>query len=232
MTVFVAHAPVDMEAAAALEKFLERRGQFVELDDGQTALRPVQPSDVVVLFLSQDFAFAPHRLRLEQRALDAWTENRLVLVKLDHAFAPVGLRDLPAVDASFEAQRELKWSEIANSVVALLAAPQATHARPPEVASPSIRRKGGVGGLLIAIALVLPGLLALAASASIWLVNRIGPAPGTLADLRAGIDAFGVRYGVPAGATEWLFASAVALMAITFIPDLVLFLPRMLGYQG
>jgi DNA-binding response OmpR family regulator len=52
MTVYVAHAPADREAAEALEKFLERRGQFVELDDGQTALRPVQQSDVVVLLVS------------------------------------------------------------------------------------------------------------------------------------------------------------------------------------
>lgn len=215
MTVFVAHAPVDMEAATALEKFLERRGQFVELDDGQTALRPVQPSDVVVLLLSKDFVFAPHRLRLEQRALDAWTENRLVLVKLDHSFAPVGLRDLPAVDASFETQRELKWSEVANSVVALLRAPQVVSAGAPETAQPFHRSRGGFLGLLIAIALVVPGLLALAASASIWLVNRIGPTPGSLADLRVGIEAFGVRYGAPAGVTEWLFASAVALMVIT-----------------
>lgn len=214
MTVFVAHAPVDMEAAAALEKFLERRGQFVELDDGETALRPVQPSDVVVLLLSKDFVFAPHRLRLEQRALDAWTESRLVLVKLDHSFAPVGLRDLPAVDASFEAQREFKWGEIANSVVALLRAPQVTAGEVSQTAPPPHKGRRGFAGLLIAIALILPGLLALAATASIWLANRIGPTPGTVADLRAGIDAFGMRYGAPAGITEWLFASAVALMMI------------------
>ncbi len=214
MTVFVAHAPVDMEAATALEKFLERRGQFVELDDGETALRPVQPSDVVVLLLSKDFVFAPNRLRLEQRALDAWTESRLVLVKLDHSFAPVGLRDLPAVDASFEAQREFKWGEIANSVVALLRTPQVTRGDASQTASPRKGRRG-FAGLLITIALILPGLLALAATASIWLANRIGPTPGTFADLRAGIDAVGMRYGAPAGITEWLFASAVAVMAIT-----------------
>jgi hypothetical protein len=116
MTVFVAHAPANKEVAEAVEKHLERRGHFVELDDGQTAMRPVQQNDVVVLLLSKDFVFAITRLRLEQRALDAWADGRLVVVKLDHGIAPVGLRDLPAIDASFEAQREFKWIEVANAV--------------------------------------------------------------------------------------------------------------------
>lgn len=116
MTVFVAHAPADHETAEALEKFIERRGQFCELDDGQTAKRPVQASDVFVLLLSKDFVFAPTRLRLEQRALDAWADGRLLVVKLDTVIAPVGLRDLPAIDASFGAQREFKWQEVSDAI--------------------------------------------------------------------------------------------------------------------
>src|SRR5690606_30364557 len=116
MTVYIAHAPADREAAEALEKFIERRGQFVELDDGQTALRPVQASDVVALLISEKLLFAPTRLRLEQRALDAWAAGRLIAVKLDKGLSPVGMRDLPAIDASFEAEREFKWQEVANAV--------------------------------------------------------------------------------------------------------------------
>src|SRR5262245_60493443 len=116
MTIFVAHAPADRQTAEGLENFLERRGHFSECDDGSAALRPVTEADVVVLLLSKDFVFAPARLRLEQRALDAWADGRLIVVKLDHAIAPVGLRDLPAIDASFEAQREFKWNELANQV--------------------------------------------------------------------------------------------------------------------
>ena len=55
MTVFLAHVPANRETAEALEKFLERRGQFVELDDGQTAMRPLQASDVLVLLISKNF---------------------------------------------------------------------------------------------------------------------------------------------------------------------------------
>ncbi|UPT64406.1 MAG: toll/interleukin-1 receptor domain-containing protein [Hyphomonadaceae bacterium JAD_PAG50586_4] len=116
MTVYLAHAPADTDAAEALEKVIERRGQFVELDDGQTAMRPIQASDVFVLLVSQALLFATARLRLEQRALDAWADGRLILVKLDNGIAPVGLRDLPAIDASFEAQREFKWNEVADAI--------------------------------------------------------------------------------------------------------------------
>jgi hypothetical protein len=45
--------------------------------------------------------------------LDAWADERLVLVKLDHSFLPVGMRDLPAIDASFETGRQLSvWPKV------------------------------------------------------------------------------------------------------------------------
>ena len=217
MTVFIAFAPADREAAEGLEAFIERRGQFAELDDGQIALRPVQPSDVVVLLLSKDFVFALTRLRLEQRALDAWAEGRLVLVKLDHAFAPVGLRDLPAIDASFAAQREFKWQEIANAVREKLKAQMRPGGDAPASPPTHTPRKHG-GGMVAALMILLaaPGIAALAAGVSIWLANRIGPIPGDWADLLAGIDGFGMRYGVPTGATAWGFAAAIGVMLVVF----------------
>ncbi len=227
MTVFVAHAPADAATAEALEAFLERRGQFVELDDGQTALRPITPHDTMVLLVSKDLVFAPMRLRLEQRALDAWADGRLILAKLDHGIAPVGLRDLPAIDASFEAQREFKWQEIANAI-----REKARPAGPPAGAAPrsaAPKRKsggGGWGGALLQIALALPGLVAIAAAVSIWLVNRIGPTPGGWRDLLAGVDAFGLRYGAPAGAAVWLFAAATALTVLVFAAFVVRKLSR------
>lgn len=240
MTVFIAHAPDDQDAAEALEKFIERRGQFAELDDGQTAMRPVQPSDVVVLLISQKLVFAPTRLRLEQRALDAWAEGRLIAVKLDHGIAPVGLRDLPFIDASFEAQREFKWQDVANKIRESLRAPRPSQTPPPKGPAPPWRDhlnkieaekeaagqpdadkppKKKAGGssrasLLVCVLLMLPGLGALIAGGAIWLVNRIGPRPGTFADLLTGIDAFGVARGLPAGVTVPIFAAAIALMVL------------------
>lgn len=241
MTVFVAHAPADQEAAEALEKFIERRGQFAELDDGQTAMRPVQPNDVVVLFISQQLVFAPTRLRLEQRALDAWAEGRLIAVKLDKGIAPVGLRDLPAIDASFEAQREFKWQEVADAIRERLKAPPASRTPPPsdgpappwrdhlnkvDAANETAKRRHEaheVGDKLskrawwawpLVLVLMLPGLGAIAASVAIWLVNRIGPTPGTLADLLTGIDQFGVTRGLPSGVAVPIFAVAIIVMVL------------------
>jgi len=157
---------------------------------------------------------------LEQRALDAWAQGRLVVVKLDHGIAPVGLRDLPAIDATFEAAREFKWNETADAVLAIVRAPQpSAHdgddgsdhepapARPPH--QPARQSGGALLGVLIALLLMAPGLVAIAATASIWLANRIGSTPGGWPELIAGINAFGLRYGIPAGVTPALFAMAI-----------------------
>jgi hypothetical protein len=222
MTVFLAHAPADRQTAEAIEKVIERRGQFCELDDGQTALKPVGNGDAFVLLVSQALTFATARLRLEQRALDAWAQGRLVVVKLDHGIAPVGLRDLPTVDATFEAARDFKWNEVADAVTAIVRAPPESEEteddardepRSPEPPPEQMRtraKKGGIGALLLPI-LLLPGLLAISATVSIWLANRIGPSPGGWPELIAGIDSFGTRYGLPGGVTAWLFVVAIAL---------------------
>jgi len=218
MTVFIAHAPADRQTAEALEKVIERRGQFAELDDGQTALRPIQGGDVLVLLVSQALTFATARLRLEQRALDAWADGRLVVVKLDHGFPPVGLRDLPAIDASFDAQREFKWLEVADAIRDKLRTPSRDGAAAPapaqEGSPPTDKPSSSAFGWIMFPLLALPGLLAIAAAASIWLANRIGPTPGTFADLVAGIDGFGVRYGAPSGVTPWLFLIFGALTLV------------------
>jgi hypothetical protein len=229
MTVFLAHAPADRQIAEALEKIIERRGQFGELDDGQTALKPVGHGDAFVLLVSQALTFATARLRLQQRALDAWAQGRLVVVKLDHGIAPVGLRDLPAIDATFEAAREFKWNEVADAVTKIARAPREQAADdegdeplPPPAHSdgagpgaprePAPAKKGGSFlSLLLPLLLMLPGLLALAATASIWLANRIGPTPGGWPELIAGIEGFGERYGLPGAVTPWLFVVAIGV---------------------
>ncbi|HYD87954.1 MAG TPA: toll/interleukin-1 receptor domain-containing protein [Vitreimonas sp.] len=221
MTVFIAHAPADRSAAEALEKTIERRGQFSELDDGTVALRPVQQGDALVLLVSQALTFATARLRLEQRALDAWADGRLVVVKLDKGIAPVGLRDLPAVDASFEAQREFKWNEVADQVrdkirPAPPQAPEAARSAPRlnKRLRANFRTDADEWRSIAAVALpvlALPGVLALAAAVSIWLANRIGPAPGGWPELRRGVGEFGARFGLGAGATEILFVLSILL---------------------
>lgn len=139
MTVFISHAPQDRDVAEALGKTLERRGNFVEFEDGETPMRPLQAMDAAVVLISKDFVFSPWRLRFEQRALEAWAEGKLIVVKLDHNFAPVGLRDLPFIDASFEARRDFTWQDVAKDVQEKLrpAAQSQSQDAPPAPAGPA-----------------------------------------------------------------------------------------------
>jgi hypothetical protein len=210
MTVFIAFAPADRAAAENLERVLERRGQFAELDDGLTALRPVTGGDALVLMLSNTLLFATARLRLEQRALDAWAIGRLVLVKLDDALAPVGLRDQPSIDATGEAHRELAWAETAaDAIHQMMRAP--AHASGDEDAAVPVRKDSWRKLMLLLLA-AAPG--AFAASLAMYLANRSGPRPGGWPELAGSVDAFGLSLGLPPGFTPWLFAGAISVSAI------------------
>jgi hypothetical protein len=113
MFAFIAHAEADQAAADELKAFLKLRGLVIETETGAKGFRHLQASDVVIALWSQKSVFATYRMQIERRMLDAWADGRLVLVKLDHSFLPVGLRDLPAIDASFESGRQLSvWPQV------------------------------------------------------------------------------------------------------------------------
>lgn len=241
MTIFIAHAPQDAAAAASLETHLERRGLFVETETGERGFRPLQFTDVVVMLISKDSVFSPYRLQFEKRALDAWAEQKLILVKLDHNFAPVGLRDLPFIEASFEPQRDLvAWAEVHKQAQEKMRPPPPASSAPSAPPRPQARgsdrledgtlarkrapetemRKGaplGAAGLLITILCILPGLAALTLMGSIWLANRIGPTPGTFLDMLAGVGAFGERFGLSANGAILLALGSLALMILALI---------------
>lgn len=113
MRVYLDHAPEDAAVARDLTDFLKPWGLNAEAEDGARGFRPLGRSDVVVALLSGRSVFSTYRMMFEKRLLDAWADGRLVLVKLDHAIPPVGLRDLPAIDATFESSRRLtSWREV------------------------------------------------------------------------------------------------------------------------
>lgn len=117
MFVFIAHAEADQAAADDLKAFLKSRGLVTETESGSRGFRHLQASDVVVALWSQKAVFGSQRMMMEKRMLDAWADGRLVLVKLEHGFLPVGLRDLPAMDASFESNRKLSaWPQVERAV--------------------------------------------------------------------------------------------------------------------
>lgn len=113
MFAFIAHAEADQAAADDLKAFLKTRGLAAETETGVRGFRHVQATDVVIGLWSQKSVFGRHRMMMEKRLLDAWADGRLVLVRLDHGFLPVGLRDLPVIDASFESGRQLAfWPQV------------------------------------------------------------------------------------------------------------------------
>lgn len=116
MHAFIAHAEADQAAADDLKAFLKARGLIAETETGARGFRYLQVTDVVIALWSQKSLFGTHRMLLERRMLDAWADSRLVLVKLDHGFLPVGLRDLAAIDASMESGRKLAfWPQVERS---------------------------------------------------------------------------------------------------------------------
>ncbi len=130
MFVFIAHAEADQAAADDLKAFLKARGLTAETETGGQGFRHLQASDVVIAPWSQKSAFARHRMQIERRMLDAWADQQLVLVKLDNAFLPVGMRDLSAIDASFEQSRALTaWPQVEQAVRASMKRAQADRPR-------------------------------------------------------------------------------------------------------
>jgi len=113
MYAFIAHTEADQAVADDLKAFLKTRGLIAETETGARGFRNLQATDVVIALWSQKSVFGTHRMLVGKRMLDAWADGRLVLVKLDHSFLPVGLRDLPAIDASMESGRKLAfWPQI------------------------------------------------------------------------------------------------------------------------
>jgi hypothetical protein len=116
VTVFIAHTEADMDAAESLAKAIERRGHFVEHESGERVGRPLLNNDALVLIWSQAMLFDVHRLVAERRALDAWADGKLIVVARDRTMRPVGLRDLPVIDASFKDRWPITWDEVVTAI--------------------------------------------------------------------------------------------------------------------
>jgi hypothetical protein len=126
----IACAPQDRAVAEQLAKYLSDRARLSQIEDGAGPQRFLQPGDVLIALISQNSVFSPHRMRFDARALDAWSEGQLVLAKLDHNFAPLGLRDLPFIDASWDTQRDFAWSKV------LAEASEKARPKPPPAPAP------------------------------------------------------------------------------------------------
>lgn len=137
MRAFIACSEADEAVAKELQEFLKPHGLFAEVETGAQGFRHLQKSDVVIALWSRNSVFGTHRMQLEKRMLDAWADEQLVIVKLDHHFLPVGLRDLPSIDGSFESARQtVTWREVSREakerINSLLVAEQRKREAPTE----------------------------------------------------------------------------------------------------
>ncbi len=112
MYVYIVHAEADKAAADDLQGFLKSRGMVVHTETGERGFAYLQASDVVVGLWSRDGVMARHSMQMVSRMLDAWSDERLVLVNLDHAILPVGMRDLPAIDAGIGNRDLAVWPKV------------------------------------------------------------------------------------------------------------------------
>jgi len=155
MTVYIAHEEADRATAEALEKYLERRGHFVELEDGARGFGQAQRRDTVVVLWSKAAAASP---QLEQRALSAMADDTLALVRLDRTSTPEPLRAAASIDAGARARREAAWAAVARAA-------QDAQARTPDGAeaangtplAPRPRRRRPVAGVMLAFLMVIAG---------------------------------------------------------------------------
>lgn len=64
------------------------------------AYKQTPPHRIALMLASRQALSKPASTIFERHALEAWSENSLILVKLDDAELPLGLRDLTIIDAS------------------------------------------------------------------------------------------------------------------------------------
>lgn len=153
MRAYIAHGEADQAIADELREYLKPLGLFAETESGARGFRHLQKSDVVIALWSRNALFTVQRMQLEKRMLDAWADGQLILVKLDHNFFPVGMRDLPYIDATFEHARKTNaWREIgreAKDRINKLLVEQQQPAAPPPPVPPSVEEglRGRLEGL-------------------------------------------------------------------------------------
>jgi hypothetical protein len=178
--VFVSYAAADSEVVKEVLLGLRQAGIDTAYDldiaarDFQSHInRSIEPADCILVFWSEAAARSEWVQEEVRRAIQAWSEDRLVLASLDRTELPPGLRDLEAVDLSLNRDRGIKRivervAEIAHPQSAefaqVLESPMVLNDPPPARARatrqsfdlrhpPPVRRKAWVGWVTIPLLL-------------------------------------------------------------------------------
>ena len=99
--IYLLASDADAPSAGEIEALLKQRGYQVRRADQALAYPPARPHEITLALWSHNTEMSVQQIVFTNRAIDAWTEARLIFARLDHAILPRGLGDVEAIDLSF-----------------------------------------------------------------------------------------------------------------------------------
>lgn len=103
--IYLLASEADADSAGEVELMLRERGYMVRRAEEKFAYPPARRDEVTLALWSHNVQFSPKQILFTNRAIDAWTEGRLIFARLDHSILPRGLSDVGVVDLSFAPAR-------------------------------------------------------------------------------------------------------------------------------
>jgi len=103
--IYLLALDADAAAAAEVEALLKQRGYQVRRADEKFAFPPARAQEITLALWSKAVQLSARHIFFTNRAIDAWTEGRLIFARLDHCLPPRGLGDMETIDLSFAPAR-------------------------------------------------------------------------------------------------------------------------------
>ena len=103
--IYLLASDADAQAAGEISDLLAQRGYQVRRADEALAFPPARPQEITLALWSRNVELSAKQILFTNRAIDAWTEGRLIFARLDHAILPHGLGDVDVIDLSFAPAR-------------------------------------------------------------------------------------------------------------------------------
>lgn len=202
--IYLLASDADAAVAAEVETMLRQRGYLVRRAEEKYAFPPARRQEVTLALWSRQVQFSSKHILFTNRAIDAWTEGRLIFAKLDNTFQPRGLGDVAAIDLSFAPGRIAAIWKVVEAAQEIDRAEEARHREggsggdsgpEPEPEAPARKVEAPGAGFSVEHALGI-GFVAAAAFGSVGFV-AMPLAPNLLVGIAA--VAWGVVVGVLAG---------------------------------
>ncbi len=114
--IYLIAAPEDAVHAEPMADWLKQHGHVVRTETGHSGYPPARDGEVTLALWSRAAMMSARRFLMTNRAIDAWEQQRLVMVKLDHGLHPHGLADVGMIDLTFEPARTSRFFEVDKDI--------------------------------------------------------------------------------------------------------------------